>query len=59
MLSLFQKDFYVFGANAGWTQIAPQSTNNPPPRQQDMAVWDSKDKVSILVLVTANRQHLE
>src|SRR6266704_986491 len=43
-----QKDFYVFSANAGWTQIAPQSTNNPPPRQQGMAVWDSKDKIMLL-----------
>ncbi len=43
-----QKDFYVFSANAGWTQITPQSTNNPPPRQQGMAVWDSKDKVMLL-----------
>src|SRR6266581_1415264 len=43
-----QKDFYIFSANAGWTQITPQSTNNPPPRQQGMAVWDSKDKVMLL-----------
>ncbi|MGZ3623760.1 MAG: Kelch repeat-containing protein [Ktedonobacteraceae bacterium] len=43
-----QNDFYVFSANVGWTQIVPQSTNNPPPRQQGMAVWDSKDKVMLL-----------
>ena len=43
-----QKDFYVFNATAGWTQITPQSTSNPPPRQQGMAVWDSKDKVMLL-----------
>ncbi len=43
-----QKDFYVFSTNAGWSQITPQSTNNPPPRQQGMASWDSKDKVLLL-----------
>ncbi len=45
---LQQNDFYVYNPSNGWTQITPKSTNNPPPRQQGMGAWDSKDKVMLL-----------
>ncbi len=44
-----QKDFYVYSANSGWTQITPKSANNPPPRQQGMGAWDSKDNLMLLI----------
>jgi serine/threonine protein kinase len=44
-----QQDFYVFSASSGWKQITPKSTNNPPPRQQGMGVWDSKDNLLLLM----------
>jgi serine/threonine protein kinase len=44
-----QKDFYVYSAQSGWSQIIPKSTSNPPPRQQGMGTWDSKDNVMLLM----------
>ncbi len=44
-----QKDFYVYSAQSGWAQITPKSTSNPPPRQQGMGTWDSKDNVMLLM----------
>jgi serine/threonine protein kinase len=46
---LQQNDFYVYSANSGWTQITPKSTSNPPPRQQGMGAWDSKDNLVLLM----------
>ncbi len=46
---LQQNDFYVYSANSGWTQITPKSTSNPPPRQQGMGAWDSKDNLLLLM----------
>jgi galactose oxidase-like protein len=44
-----QNDFYVYSASGGWTQITPKSTSNPPPRQQGMGAWDSKDNLVLLM----------
>jgi len=44
-----QKDFYVYSNRNGWAQITPKSTSNPPPRQQGMGTWDSKDNVMLLM----------
>jgi Galactose oxidase, central domain/Viral BACON domain len=44
-----QNDFYVYSVTVGWTQIIPKSTDNPPPRQQGMGTWDSKDNVMLLM----------
>jgi hypothetical protein len=44
-----QKDFYVYSTQSGWAQITPKSTSNPPPRQQGMGTWDSKDNVMLLM----------
>ncbi len=46
---LQQNDFYVYSASSGWTQITPKSTSNPPPRQQGMGAWDSKDNLVLLM----------
>jgi hypothetical protein len=46
---LQQNDFYVYSASSGWTQITPKSDNNPPPRQQGMGAWDSKDNLMLLM----------
>jgi len=45
---LQQNDFYVYSASAGWAQVTPKSSNNPPPRQQGTGTWDSKDNVMLL-----------
>ncbi|HKF39017.1 MAG TPA: kelch repeat-containing protein, partial [Ktedonobacteraceae bacterium] len=46
---LQQNEFYVYSANSSWTAITPRSTNNPPPRQQGMGAWDSKDGMLLLM----------
>jgi len=46
---LQQNEFYVYSANGSWTAITPSSTNNPPPRQQGIGAWDSKDGMLLLM----------
>lgn len=46
---LQQNDFYVYSPGGGWAAIAPKSADNPPPRQQGMGTWDSKDNVLLLM----------
>jgi serine/threonine protein kinase len=46
---LQQNDFYVYNPINGWVQLTPKSSNNPPPRQQGIGAWDSKDNVMLLL----------
>lgn len=42
-------DFYAFSQNGGWSQITPNSSSNPKPRQQGIGAWDSKDHVLLMI----------
>lgn len=42
-------DFWSYSANGGWTEITPNSTDNPMARQQAMGTWDSRDNVMLLM----------
>jgi serine/threonine protein kinase len=42
-------DFYAYSQNGGWSQITPNSSSNPKPRQQGIGAWDSKDNVLLMI----------
>jgi serine/threonine protein kinase len=46
---LQRNDLYSYTTKGSWTPITPLSSSNPKARQQGIAVWDSKDRVMLMM----------
>lgn len=47
--NLQMSDFWSYNASAGWVQINPTSSSNPPGRQQASMIWDSRNNVVLMM----------